>query len=260
MKKTTFLLSALLGSALTTVYLPMTLPQAVAEESATTTETVVVAYKPQVIGAPVRRVGGATRSFSANASDLPVVMTLAPEHVALTAKAQPALYWSLSKPTTSVVKFTLNYADPIKLGKSVEPILEVKMDNAKEGIHKVDLSQHKITLDENVDYAWSVAVILGQEESTQDLVSEGGVKRLSASAVKEVTAKLGQDEKQHPQYYAQAGLWYDAIEALSQQIEQHPDDASLRQQRADLLKQVGLTVQKSETKQEVVLITPDSKS
>ncbi len=259
MKKTTFLLSALLGSALTTVYLPTMLPQASAEESATT-ETVVVAYKPQVIGAPVRRVGGATRSFGANTSDLPVIMTLAPEHVALTAKAQPALYWSLSKPTTSVVKFTLNYADPIKLGKSVEPLLEVKMDNAKAGIHKVDLSEYKITLDENVDYSWSVAVILGEEESTQDLVSEGGVKRLSASATKEVTAKLGQDAKQHPQHYAQAGLWYDAIEALSQQIEQHPDDASLRQQRADLLKQVGLTVKKSETKQEVVLITPDSKS
>ncbi|OQW93832.1 MAG: hypothetical protein BWK79_09095 [Beggiatoa sp. IS2] len=255
MKKSTFLLSALLGSvvATTAIYLPTGgLSQAVAEESAV--------YKPQVVGAPVRRVGGATRSFGAGANDLPVVVTLAPEQVALTMKAQPTLYWSLSKLTAYPVKFTLNYADPVKQSKSVEPLLELKMDHPKEGIHKVDLAEHKITLDENVDYSWSVAIILGKEESTQDLISEGGIKRLKAVEAKEMTAKLGSNSKNHPKLYAQAGLWYDAIESLSEQIEQHPNDSGLRQQRADLLKQVGLNVQQSATKQEIVLITTDHKS
>ncbi len=255
MKKTTLLLSTFLGSALVfaVTTLPVTVPSVSAEETA-------VAYKPQVVGAPVRRVGGATRSFGPNEKELPVVITLAPDHVALTTKAQPSLYWSLSKPTPSPVKFTLNYADPIKQGKSVEPLLEVKIDSPKEGIHKVDLAEHKITLDENTDYSWSVAIILGKEESTQDLISEGGVKRLKASEAKEVMGKLSGDEKRHPQIYAQAGLWYDAIESLSQQIEQHPDDSNLRQQRAELLKQVGLTVQKTTTQQEVVLVATDSPS
>lgn len=40
--------------------------------------------------------------------------------------------------------------------------------------------------------------------------------------------------------YADAGLWYDALGAISDAIGAHPDDASLREQRASLLKQVGL--------------------
>ena len=41
--------------------------------------------------------------------------------------------------------------------------------------------------------------------------------------------------------YAEAGLWYDALSSLSDLIEATPDNPGLRQQRAALLKQVGLT-------------------
>jgi len=47
-------------------------------------------------------------------------------------------------------------------------------------------------------------------------------------------------ERQAPMIYAEAGLWYDAIDALSRLIELHPDDAELHAQRAALLDQVGL--------------------
>ncbi len=40
--------------------------------------------------------------------------------------------------------------------------------------------------------------------------------------------------------YAENGIWYDAIEALSRQIEQSPENASLRAQRAALFEQVEL--------------------
>jgi len=43
------------------------------------------------------------------------------------------------------------------------------------------------------------------------------------------------------QAYAQAGIWYDAFESVSNAIEAHPDDPSLRAQRASLLQQVGLS-------------------
>ena len=41
--------------------------------------------------------------------------------------------------------------------------------------------------------------------------------------------------------YAAAGIWYDAIKAISEQIEASPDDISLRCKRAFLLKQVNLS-------------------
>ena len=42
------------------------------------------------------------------------------------------------------------------------------------------------------------------------------------------------------QVYAEAGLWYDAIMAISELIEADPTNAELRQQRAALLEQVAL--------------------
>ncbi len=36
------------------------------------------------------------------------------------------------------------------------------------------------------------------------------------------------------------GIWYDALEAISNAIDAHPEDASLREERASLLNQVGL--------------------
>jgi hypothetical protein len=40
--------------------------------------------------------------------------------------------------------------------------------------------------------------------------------------------------------YAAAGLWYDAIKAISDLIQAHPQMKIYRKQRASLLEQVGL--------------------
>ena len=43
-----------------------------------------------------------------------------------------------------------------------------------------------------------------------------------------------------PSIYAESGIWYDAIMAISELIEASPKDMNLRKQRAGLLEQVGL--------------------
>jgi hypothetical protein len=40
--------------------------------------------------------------------------------------------------------------------------------------------------------------------------------------------------------YAEAGLWYDAIDCISDLIESNPNDSLLRKQRAYLLNQINL--------------------
>ena len=49
------------------------------------------------------------------------------------------------------------------------------------------------------------------------------------------------DDAARASAYAQAGIWYDALDAISNAIEANPNDASLKEQRAALLKQVGLS-------------------
>jgi hypothetical protein len=47
-------------------------------------------------------------------------------------------------------------------------------------------------------------------------------------------------QAQWPAVYAEAGLWYDAIDQLSKQIGADRGNRALREQRAALLDQVGL--------------------
>ena len=54
--------------------------------------------------------------------------------------------------------------------------------------------------------------------------------------------KLAQAAKSDlPSIYAEAGLWYDTVAAISELIEAAPQEQALRKQRAALLSQVGLT-------------------
>jgi hypothetical protein len=49
-----------------------------------------------------------------------------------------------------------------------------------------------------------------------------------------------------PSLYAEAGLWYDAVAALGELIDQTPTDRTLVEQRAALLRQVGLPEAKTQ--------------
>jgi len=44
-----------------------------------------------------------------------------------------------------------------------------------------------------------------------------------------------------PGIYAQEGIWYDALEAVSDLVDTQPDNVSWRTERADLLQQAGVT-------------------
>jgi hypothetical protein len=43
-----------------------------------------------------------------------------------------------------------------------------------------------------------------------------------------------------PAAYAEGGIWYDALSTLSDQIDADPQNRSLQEARADLLRQAGL--------------------
>ncbi len=57
----------------------------------------------------------------------------------------------------------------------------------------------------------------------------------------ELDKKLTQARKTEvPYLYAQAGVWYDALAAISELVEDAPCHIDLLQQRAALLEQIGL--------------------
>lgn len=188
-------------------------------------------YKPPAGGGNIpTRVSGGARGGGVDTS----LLALVPEHAALTTHAQPSLFWFQSKPAKA--KLELALVEP----KKAKPVLALTSGSANQvGIHRIKLASHKIELQPDVLYQWTVAIVPDAENRSKDVIAQGVIKRVSSpSGLDEKVENASDSEK--AAMYAEAGIWYDALEAISNAIDAHPEDASLREERASLLKQVGL--------------------
>jgi hypothetical protein len=157
------------------------------------------------------------------------IVALVPDtHVGLTTRAQPALPWFLSEDVGCRIDFVLNAP-----GRD-QPLVEKTLEGPfRAGVQRVELSRFDVKLEPNVAYEWSVSIVRDPERRARDAVAGGSILR------------RGSDSERTPApddaaRYANEGLWYDALDALWQQLAADPDDAELHAQRAGLLEQVGL--------------------
>ena len=188
-------------------------------------------FTPTNAGSPKTRLGGATRGANDN---IPRTEALVPEEAGQTLVAQPVLYWYLSEPTEHRIDFTLIGVDPIN------PILETTLKGDFEpGIQRIRLVDHGVELKQGVSYQWFVAVVPNPEQRLYDRIVGGGIERLETSG--DLQAKLDAAPASDAHFVlAEAGVWYDALDALNEQIASAPGDETLLAQRAALLSQVGL--------------------
>jgi len=167
-----------------------------------------------------------------------MVEVLVPDQIALTTQAQPSLYWYQSKNANTQCEVTItepNNPKPLLMLKSHAP--------TPAGIHAIRLSKFNVELKPKVIYRWSVAVIVDSENRSQDVIANGVIERTDLSS--DLAGKLAQvSDADKPALYADNGMWYDALQAISDQIDLDPKNASLRKERADLLSQVGIDAAK----------------
>jgi len=187
-------------------------------------------YKPPPRGAPGGRMGGGTRGISGAA----VVSILAPDHVGLTMQEQPSLHWFVTQDVSSPLEITVIEPD------RTPPLLEHRLaPPVRAGIYRLRLADHGVRLEPGVRYQWSVAVVTDPERRSRDLVAAALLERTDvAESLRQQIGRASPAEL--PALYAEAGLWYDALTALSDRIEAAPRDRTLHRQRAALLQQVGL--------------------
>jgi hypothetical protein len=240
------ILKKLTQFALLTALLTVWAQQAFAEGSVTPL------FKPKVAGAPKDRVGAGIRGTD---DDLPFLTVLASESTGLTTKPQPILYWSVSKPIDKPFIFTL-INDEIDQD---EPLLEKTITSPGDGIQAFDLGQYDVTLKPDVKYRWFLRIALDPSQPSKDPVASGTIKYLEndAKLAEKLTASKT-DEKRYPFIYAEEGVWYDAIDSISKLIAQEPDNETLQQQRASLLKQVGLELKQNDSKDYVIEMSKKS--
>jgi len=224
-----FSLLLISGAAMCVAQTP-TVPNATAPAPPTAAPQHVIFQAPDDDSGSIlpNRVGGGSRGGSEGA---PLVEVLVPDHVALTTEPKPLLYWYQSKP--SKVAFEISVTEP----KNPKPLMLVQTSGlVPAGVHSFRVSSE---LKPSVVYRWSVAAVLDPQNRSQDVVAYGVIKRIPSSP--KLAAELAQAREQDkPAIYASNGIWYDAIESLSTQIQHSPSDEALKQERAGLLKQVAL--------------------
>ncbi len=206
--------------------------QSTAQSSANATPR--IRFRPQTTGAASVRVTGGSRGTGDAVVALDV---LAPEDIGTTTQEQPSLFWFQSKPKSDA-KFELTLLQ----AKKVKPLIQVKMDQAsKAGIQRLKLSDHGVKLSPGVEYQWVVALVTDSENRSTDQVSSGVIKRVEPT--NDLKGKISQATPAAAAgIYAEAGIWYDALAAISDQIEAQPENKALRQTRSELLNQAGLKV------------------
>jgi hypothetical protein len=169
-----------------------------------------------------------------SAASAPTPLALAPDHVGLTVRASPTLHWFLPARADHRIEFVLAAPD------AIDPVLMVTMKAPVEpGFHAVPLGDHGVTLEPGVAYRWSVALVLDEGQRHKDVIGGGAIARIRPSAT--LQADL---EKAAPgaagHAYAANGVWYDAVDFVSQRILERAGEPSLRSRRAELLEQAGL--------------------
>jgi hypothetical protein len=188
-----------------------------------------IEYRPPADAAPVHRLGVAVRGIG----EIPVLSVIAPDHVGRTVSDQPALYWFVSRRSPVRIKIALIRA------RDAKPLVETSIENAGSGIHRFDLAERNVRLNQGEEYQWSVSLVWDESKRSRDIVSQGSLVHIAPSA--ELKARLaGITRSAQARMFAAEGIWYDAIAALSESIDERPMEGALRTQRATLLERAGL--------------------
>jgi len=187
---------------------------------------------------PVKAIAGTRHDIDAGSRGwspkLPAVYVLAPDHTGLTVSGQPTLFWYQSGPATTHIEVTI--IEPHKPGR----VLRVGAEKAEQGgIHRLSLARYNVTLSPGVVYKWTVALVPDAANRSEDLIASDTIERIEPDA--QLTAALaGAKGLNKAAVLASKGIWYDALAAVTDEIDASPKDKDLRLQRAALLEQAGL--------------------
>ena len=136
--------------------------------------------------------------------------------------------------------------------QGVRPLLETPIGFPEQpGVQCIRLARYGVFLQQGVEYKWFVALVPDRERRSKDILAWGAIERIAFSEALHAELVSASDEKA-PSIFAKAGLWYDALAAISDLIDASPNDTVLRKHRASLLEQVGLTeIARYETKHSI---------
>ena len=215
--------------------------------------TTAQTYKPPLtIGLPGRREGGGTRGACADAR--PSLTALMPaDSFGYTTEAYPTWYFYVPNISAQTAEFTIYDDTETEIYQSTLAL------EGNTGIISLSLPRHADLrpLQVGQSYRWEFALICSPNTPSGVVFVDGWVERIETTA--ELQSQLmDATPLEQAKLYAEAGIWYNAIDTLGQLLHANPDQNRYQSSWYQLLDSVGLRAIASKPFQTCCSAEPDA--
>lgn len=164
----------------------------------------------------------------------PVSLTLLvpKDHDGLTSSGHPTFFWHVSAPVQ--MAFTLTQRGV------VQPLWEQQIQPPAAGIVQLQMPNNLPELLAGKEYRWSVTLLCNRNRPSANPFVQTWIERISTTPALTQQLAAASSDRDRAFIYATAGLWYDALAAISAAHTANPKDISILEERLLLLDSVGL--------------------
>ncbi|MGV0029322.1 DUF928 domain-containing protein [Phormidesmis priestleyi] len=163
------------------------------------------------------------------------VKLLAPtDHVGRTTAGHPTFFWYVSSASGFPIEFALFERGVVK------PIFVKQMSVKQAGIIKLEMPSDRPELQPGKEYRWSVSIVQFPTMISLNPVFQSFITRVELMPDQAKQLASVTPNRDRAAFYAEAGIWYDALEAIATDYLNKPIDPTLRADLVTLLNQIGL--------------------
>jgi hypothetical protein len=191
-------------------------------------------YIPPDRGLPGRREGGGTRGNCITAQ--PTLTALMPQsNFGRTTRAYPTLLWYIPKNTAVSAEFEL-------MNDQEETVYKTQVQLTSEpGIIQLTAPEtvSAAALEVGRTYHWYFSLVCDPQDRSGDPITEGWIERIQPDAL--LLSQLDKaTDRDRATRYAEAGIWYDALNTLVELQAAYPQDSTVLRSWKALLTSVDL--------------------
>jgi len=199
----------------------------------TQTQSKNFSYVPPQRGMPRRTQGAGSRGCTESQA-VELALLVPNDHTAETLSGHPTFSWYVSTLPSEPLEFAL-----VESGVA-EPIFVKQLQLQKAGIVQLEMPKNLPELVPGKEYRWSVTLICNAERRSNDTFAQSWIKRVPRPPALEQQLGTATTERDRALAYAEAGLWYDAIDTLIAAQTSYSTNSSIREDFLALLEQAGV--------------------
>jgi len=193
---------------------------------------------PGIRAASGNRIGGAVRGTGCVPKGNSIIALLPDNNMALTANGSPTLFVYI--PATDAKEGELNLYEE---KDTIQPVYSTKVAVSKTpGIASISIPVNAkgLPLQYGKKYKWSFSLICDAEDRAEDTTVSGWVQREQPTFTLVNNLRNVKNKREIPSIYADAGYWEETLTSLAALRRENPNDATLKQDWQNLLRDVGL--------------------